>query len=180
LPLIREYRQRLYPYLYDHTGSYAELVDLFQRATQYYETDLVILGDDGERRQIERLDWQAIKHIRRDNYQYLLDWVAAIPEITPIFPALQADNMPFGLPVYFSGAARDAVNEALGKAGIGLIIHWEDICTDPRTNRNSLAVDMTSRMLTLVTDQRIRHKQMDYLAMHLIQAIASAKLSPGN
>jgi dTDP-4-amino-4,6-dideoxygalactose transaminase len=172
LPLIRQYRERLYHYLYDKTGSYPELVDLFQRATQYYETDQVILGDPGEFQQIERLDWQGIRQIRRDNFRYLMHWVSEIPEITPIFSVLQADNMPFGLPVYFSpGGARDRVYAELGKAGIGLTIHWEDICSDPRTNQNHLAVDMAGRMLTLSIDQRIRHKQLDYLAINLIGSL---------
>jgi hypothetical protein len=175
LPLIREYRDQLYHYLFDKTGSYNELIQLYQRATEYYETDLVILGDPGEYQQIERLDWQGIKQIRRDNFQYLMNWVSSIPELTPIFPELQEGNMPFGLPVYFSGVSRDRVNEELGKAGIGMTIHWGDILTDPRTNQNNLAVDMAGRMLTLTIDQRIRRKQMDYLALNLIRGIAAAK-----
>ena len=135
----------------------------------------MILGDAGEYQQIERLDWQGIKQIRRDNFQYLMDWVSAIPEITPIFPELQEDNMPFGLPVYFSGVSRDEVYEALGNAGIGLTLHWDEIRSDPRTKQNKIAVDMAGRMLTLAIDQRIRHKQMDYIAMNLIRGIAAAK-----
>jgi dTDP-4-amino-4,6-dideoxygalactose transaminase len=177
LPLIRAYRERLYPYLYNKTGSYTELVDLFQRATQYYETEPVILGDPGEYEQIERLDWNGIKARRRDNFRYLMHWVASIPEITPIYAELQADNMPFGLPVYFSGGVRDRVYAELGKAGIGLTIHWEDIGSDPRTNQNHQAVDMASRMLTLVIDQRIRHKQMDYMALNLISGLTA--VNPG-
>ena len=99
-----------------------------------------------------------------------------MPEITPLFTGLQDDNMPFGLPVYFwGGGARDRVYAELGKAGIGLTIHWEDICRDPRTNQNPLAVDMAGRMLTLAIDQRISHKQMDYLALNLISGISAAK-----
>lgn len=171
LPLIRQYRERLYPYLYDHTGSYAELASLFQRATRYYDTDLVVLGDPEERQQIERLDWPGIKQVRRENFRYLMDWVSSIPQITPIYRELQEDNLPLGLPVYFSGALRDPVYEALGKAGISLVIHWDELRSDPRTNQNRRAVEMAGRMLTLVIDQRVRRKQMDYLAMKLIQAI---------
>ena len=176
LPLIRQYREKLARYLFDQAGSYEELVDLFQRATDYYETDLVILGDPGEFEQIERLDWPGIKQIRRDNFRYLMHWVAAIPEITPIFPSLQDDAMPFGLPVYFtSEEVSDRVYAELGKAGIGLTIHWDDIGSDARTNQNPLAVDMAGRMLTLAIDQRIRHKQLDYMALNLISGITAAK-----
>jgi hypothetical protein len=104
-----------------------------------------------------------------------MNWITSIPEIRPIFPELQTDNAPFGLPVYFVDADRDRVNEALGNAGIGLTIHWDEICSDPRTLHNRLAVDMVGRMLTLTIDQRMRHKQMDYLAMNLIRGIGAAK-----
>jgi hypothetical protein len=50
------------------------------------------------------------------------------PRNHPIFPELQDDNMTFGLSVYFSRRARDQVYAELGKAGIGLTIHWEDTC----------------------------------------------------
>ena len=165
----------LYHYLFDNTGSYSQLIDLFRPRDCFYETDRSYLGDPGEYEQIERLDWQGIRQIRRENFQYLMNWVSSISEVTPIFPELQEDNMPFGLPVYFSGVSRDQVNEELGNAGIGLTIHWNDIPADPRTNQNALAVDMAGRMLTLVIDQRIRHKQMDYMALNLIGGIAKAK-----
>ncbi len=83
--------------------------------------------------------------------------------------------MPSGLPVYFSEVARDRVYNELGNAGIGLTIHWEDILSNPRNYGNPLAVDMATRMLTLVVDQRTSHKQMDYLVRNLIQGIAVAR-----
>lgn len=175
LPLIRAYREGLYHYLFDGSGSHEALTGLFRRATQVYETDLVVQGDAEERRQIERLDWNGMKQARRENYQYLMKWVTSIPELTPIFPELQEDNAPMGLPVYCIGTDRDRVYEALGKAGIGLTIHWDEIRDDPRTNRNQLAVDMAGKMLTLAIDQRMSRKKMDYLAMQLIHALVAAK-----
>jgi dTDP-4-amino-4,6-dideoxygalactose transaminase len=175
LALIRAYRQRLYHYLFEKTGSYQELTELYRCASEYYETDPVVLGDPGEYQQIECLDWQGIKQIRRDNFRYMMNWVASIPEITPVFAELQEDNMPFGLPVYFAGTSRDRVFEELGNAGIGLTVHWHELQTDPRTNQNKLAVDMAGRMLTLVIDQRIRRKQMDFMALNLIREIGAAK-----
>ncbi len=74
-----------------------------------------------------------------------------------------------------SGSGRDRVYAELGKAGINPTIHRDDICSDPRTNQNPLAVDMAGRMLTLAIDQRIRHKQLDYMALNLISGITAAK-----
>ena len=60
------------------------------------------------------------------------------------------------------GVPRDWLLDELGKAGIGLTVHWEEILSDPRLNGNPVAVDMASRILTLVIDQRTSHKQLDY------------------
>lgn len=175
LPLIRAYRRRLYDYLYEGRGDHAALVDLYNQAARLYETDVVVLGDEAERRQIEQLDWDGIREARRRNYNHLLEWVSAIPELCPLFPALQAEMMPFGLPVYVRGVSRDALYEALGQAGVGLVIHWDEIRSDPRTAGDPLACSMAARMLTLPIDQRAGRKQIDFLAMTLVRAIAAVK-----
>jgi dTDP-4-amino-4,6-dideoxygalactose transaminase len=175
LPLIREYRQRLHDYLVDGAGSYRKLVNLYSLADHYYEIDNVIEGDPGEQQNIERLDWEGIRRIRRENYRYMLEAIASIPEIKPVFPSLQPDAMPLGLPVYVNGVSRDEVYEYLGKKGIGLFIHWEELRHDLRTKGKALAISMSGRMLTLATDQRTSREQMDYLADHLVKGIKLAK-----
>ena len=175
LPLIRDYRQRLHDYLIDGIGSHKKLLDLYSRADRYYERDVVVEGDPGEQAQIERLDWEGIRQKRRENYRYMLDLIAPIPEVKPIFPALQPGIMPLGLPVYLSGVSRDAVYEHLGENGIGLFIHWEELRHDARTNGNALAVSMAGRMLTLAIDQRTSREQMDYLAETLAGGIEKVK-----
>ena len=175
LTLIRDYRQRLYDYLIDGVGSYKKLVELYSRADRYYESDITVDGDPGEQAQIERLDWKGIRKKRRENYRYLLDLIAYIPEVQPIFPALQPANMPLGLPIYLNGVSRDAVYEHLGENSIGLFIHWEELRHDARTNGNTLAVSMAGRMLTLAIDQRTSQAQMDYLAETLAGGIQKVK-----
>ncbi len=83
--------------------------------------------------------------------------------------------MPMGYPVYFTGVSRDGVNNELGNSEIGLSIHWDDLLTDQRTNRNTIAVEMANNMLTLSIDQRITNIQMDYLVRTLRDSIASVK-----
>ncbi len=182
LPLIRDYRRRLADYLFQGTGNHEELVELYERAEAYYESDLVVEGDLHEREQIERMDWKGIQQVRRENYTYLLGLISGIPELSPVFPALQEDNMPLGLPVYVSGVSRDWLLDKLGNAGIGLTVHWNGLLSDPRLNGNPIAVDMASRILTLVIDQRISHKQMDYLVQSLLEHIEENKkqLNPIN
>ena len=177
LPLIREYRKKLPDYLFQDAGIFDELVGLYELAEKYYATDMVVEGDAQERRLIERLDWQGIKQVRRENYDYLLGLICSIPEITPVFPALQEDNMPLGLPIYVSGISRDKLFDELGGAGIGLIIHWEELLRDPRLNGNAVVVEMAGKILTLVIDQRTSHEQMDYLVQNLISAIENIKNS---
>ena len=167
LPLIREYRQQLGEYRYRGTGSHEKLSQLYTQTEQYYEEDFVVMGDPLEREQIEHLDWPGIKRARRGNFNYLLELISEIPSIMPVFPLLQADNMPMGLPVYIEGISRDWLFDQLGDAGIGLTVHWDAPTHDPRLNSDPVAVDMASRMLTLVIDQRTNHKQLDYLADRL-------------
>lgn len=169
LPLIRQYRSQLRDYLLEDKGDPESLEALFALAESYYASDWVVLGDEQERQQIERLDWPAIKQVRRQNYTRLLRSIAGINLISPIFPALQPENMPLGLPVYVRDGLRDQLNEYLGENGIGLTIHWEDLVTDPRLNGNALAVEMTRNILTLAIDQYTSHKQLDFLSQKLAE-----------
>jgi len=179
LPVIRGYRAGLYRYLFRGKGSHKRLEEMFRQAELYYESDPVVEGDSQEREHIERLDWHKIKKVRRENYNTLLKRIEGIEEISTVFPVLQEGILPLGLPVYFSGALRDRVNEEMGKHGIGLTVHWEEIQTHPRTCRNQEAADMAGRMLTLAIDQRTSREQMDYMVEHLAAGIEAAKKTEG-
>ena len=161
LPVIRAYRQKLADYLYQDLDIYDELKALYAHAEELYDSDKVVLGDPLEQAAIERLDWAGIRRARRENYAYLLEAIQSIRALQPIFPELQTDNMPLGLPVYVEGLERDQLQDALGEAGIGLTAHWAEIAQDGRLNQNATAVEMANTMLTLVIDQRTSHKQMD-------------------
>ncbi len=164
LPLIREYRSRLVEYLFQSRGGWEELNRLYRLAELYYESDPIVEGDADERRQIEHLDWPGIMEKRRENYRYLLNLVSGLPELTPLFTDIPEGVMPLGLPVYIRAVPRDWLFDRLGEAGIGLTIHWDAILRDPRLNRNPLAAEMAGKMLTLVIDQRVTHKHLDYQA----------------
>ena len=177
LPLIRQYRSQLKAYLFEDIGDRETLEELFSRAESYYARDGVVLGDEEERQQIEHLDWAAIKQVRRQNYTSLLSLISRNQLISPIFPALQPDNMPLGLPVYVRNGLRDELNEYLGENGIGLTIHWEDLLVDPRLNGNALAVEMTRNILTLAIDQYTSPKQLEYLSQKLVEFAATRNLA---
>ena len=176
LPLIRQYRSQLRDYLFQDIGERESLEALFELAESYYASEGVVLGDEQERQQIEHLDWAAIKQIRRQNYTRLLRSIAGIGLLSPIFPTLQPENMPMGLPVYVSNGLRDALNDYLGENGIGLTIHWEDLISDPRLNGNALAVEMTRNILTLVIDQYTSQEQLEFLSQKL--ADFAAEVNP--
>lgn len=175
LPLIREYREKLANYLYQGSIAYEELDQLYNLGEVYYETDIIVEGDRQEQLQIERLDWEGIKKVRRENYQYLLNSISAIKELSPVFPVLQKNVMPLGLPVYVSGVSRDWLFDQLGSAGIGLTIHWDELVKDSRLNENTVAVEMANKILTLVIDQRTSHNQMDYMVQILYDRINQAQ-----
>ena len=175
LPLIRQYRSRLRDYLLEDCGDWEELEALFDQAESFYASDGVVLGDEQERQQIEQLNWAAIKQIRRQNYNSLLRSIAGIKALSPIFPFLQPNNMPMGLPVYVREGFRNQLNEYLGENGIGLTIHWEELSADRRLNSNALAVKMTQNILTLAIDQYTSPRQLEYLSQKLKDFFAAVK-----
>jgi hypothetical protein len=172
LPLIREYRKRLYGYLFEDKDDRAALSEIFLRAEQFYKSDGVVLGDKEEKNAIEHLDWEGIKQTRRKNYSYLLKLIHTIPEIEPIYSLLPNDVMPMGLPIYLKGVDRDKVHESLGEAGIGLLVHWSEILQNSTTRQNVQVVDMMNHMLTLNVDQRTSQKQLEYMTVKLAGAVA--------
>ncbi len=171
LPLIRKYREGLSCYLHQEKGDPDELDDLFHRSEFFYQKDQVVEGDLNERDGIEHQDWQGICHIRRSNYNYLLNQIKDTVGILPLFPALQEQNMPMGLPVIFSGISRDKVNETLGNSQIGMTIHWEKMHGHPFTLAQKQAVEMSRQILTLTIDQYTTKDQLDYLVRILKTAI---------
>jgi len=167
LPLIRAYRQGLYAYQVEHRGSHARLRALYRQAERLYERLPVIHGDAQERCEIEHLDWAGLRQARRSNYKTLLDLLNSIPQAVPVFPQLQADTLPLGLPVYLPRGLRDRVYEALGQAGVGAVIHWPPHArADPHTRAAA------ERMLTLPVDERAGRKHMEYVALQLSRALA--------
>ncbi len=171
LPLIREYRSQLRPYLFDGCGNHSQLEQLFYQAEDYYDSDQVIFGDPEEKQKIDGFDWPQIKSIRRSNYLYLLDLLKNIPQITPLFPSLQDEIMPMGLPVYCYGYSRDLILDRLSEESISLTVHWEDLLTHPKTKMDPLVGKMAGNMITLPIDQYTSQSQMDYLVHHLKTAI---------
>jgi len=172
LPLMRAYRRELREYLLNGRGSYRRLAALHARAERFYEQDMVITGDLLEQERIERQDWKGIRQKRRDNYHYLLDRLPDIPEIKPLFPVLDQDASPLGLPVYVEGVSRDGLYEYLGEHSIGLFIHWQEILGDARFKDVPEVYGMAGRMLTLTCDQRTSQNQLDYLLDCIKKGIA--------
>lgn len=173
LPIIREYRKRLRSYLFEGSGKRDDLDRLFYLAESYYEKDGVILGNIEERQKIESLDWKAIKDIRRSNYLYLLSLIGNIPNIHPVYPALQADIMPMGLPVYVSEFSRDLLIDLLAEESISLTVHWDALLSDARVQNNHSAIKMAQKILTLPVDQYTNKSQLDYLCDHLARTLSS-------
>jgi hypothetical protein len=171
LPLIRQYRTGLSRYLFQNEGDREDLVALFEQAETFYEKDQVVQGDVQERACIEHLDWQGIHRVRRENYAYLLNQLKGIPGVSPIFPALQQNNMPLGLPIFFNGISRDMVNAYLGDHQIGLTIHWEHMHENPITSPQKMAMEKADRILTLTIDQYTHRTHLDYLVEQLKMAL---------
>ena len=177
LPIIRRYRRQLRSYLFEGNGDREALDELFYQAESFYIPDSVILGDAEEQRNIERLDWAAIMAVRRSNYTYLLGQILDMPGIIPVFPALQDEIMPMGMPVYISGMPRDSLLELLAEVSISLTVHWDDLLSDPRTQTSPKVHAMAERILTLPVDQYTSKSQLDYMVDHLTRILSTCSTS---
>lgn len=171
LPLIREYRRLLPSYLFEGQGRREDFERLFYQAEAFYESDSVVIGDPIERQKIEHLDWAAIRKVRRENYNLLIKGISQLPALEPVFPDMQENNMPLGLPVYLHGHNRDELLEALADESISLTVHWDALLTDPRTNTNPLSLEMASRIITLPVDQYTNGEQIEYLLAQLKKSL---------
>jgi len=173
LPLIREYRSLLPSYLFKERGCREDLERLFYQAESFYESDGVVIGDPLERQKIEHMDWTAIRKIRRENYNRLLEGISQLPALAPVYPSLQEDNMPMGLPVYLNGPDRDQLLETLADDSISLTVHWDALLTDPRTKTNPQTAEMASSIITLPVDQYTNSKQIEYLLAQLKKTLTN-------
>ena len=172
LGAIRAYRAGLGEYLRGGKGSHRGLASLLRRAERAYEREYTVMGDPQERAAIERLDWEGIRRVRRENYAYGMELLPSIPGVRAVFPKLQEGIMPLGLPVYLEEVTARGVLELLAREQVGLVTHWEEIPRDRRTRGNRRAVGMAERMITLAVDQRAGKREMEYQSLQLVRAMA--------
>ena len=163
LPVIREYRQTFARLLADGAESFDALNVLFDQSEHHYYADLTVLGDSDEQTSVERLDWLAIEATRKANYRRLYDQLVDVPEIEIIFPKVSPDGPPLGFPIYVKNGRRDVFLDYLREGQIYPIVHW-DILRDSRINMHPKTVAMSSKIITLLLDQRFGLDDMDYEA----------------
>ena len=163
LPVMRQFRQTFARLLAEGADDFNELNPLFDESERLYYADLTVLGDPGERSASERLDWTAIETTRKANHRRLRDQLAGVSEIEIIFPEASPHGSPLGFPIYVKNGQRDALLNHLREQNIYPPVHW-DIRNDPRINTISQTVAMSSRILTLILDQRFDLEDMDYQA----------------
>lgn len=154
---IRRARELKTAYVLKALGSENIYLDAFHSAeVLYYRT--VSSGDMVEMQNIKYLNLDAIKKKRIENYQYLLPKLQRIKAIEGIFSNTE-DRIPLGFPVYINTSLRDYLRLELMKQGIFLPVHW-DLRGEKRIH-SSYAKEISSRILTLVIDQRYTKEDMD-------------------
>lgn len=163
LLIIRRARSMKKEFILSNKGSERYYLESFNQAEQeYYKGNQPISGDLDEKFSIEHLDWNSIIRKRRENYCYLVNKIKNIRDITILFPLLEEDQVPLGLPVYIKKEKRNKLKNDLKKNNIFLPIHWS-LSTDKRFESNDREVIMSENILTLVIDQRYSFVDLDYL-----------------
>lgn len=104
-------------------------------------------------------NWETAWHIRRENYQYLLDnWSSK--EITPLFETLPTSVCPLGFPI--RSTERDRLRSWLISQRIYPPIHWLRSCYVSPSEFPEAAT-LAEQELTLPIDQRYGLQHMDYI-----------------
>lgn len=163
LPVIREYRQTFARLIADGTDNFDVLNPLFDQSERQYYADLTVLGDSGEQTSVEHLDWAAIEETRKANHQRLYDQLADVPEIEIIFSKVSSHGPPLGFPIYIKNGQRDAMLNYLRERYVYPLVHW-DVLNDSRINKIPQTVAMSTKIITLILDQRFSLEDMDYEA----------------
>jgi hypothetical protein len=163
LPIIRRFRKTFARLLDEGAENFDELNPLFDESERQYYADLTVWGDPDERAAAERLDWAAIEAKRKANHQRLLERLSDVPGIEIIFPKVSPNGLPLGFPIYTKNGRREALLNHLREQNVYPVVHW-DILKDPRINKIPQTVAMSTKILTLILDQRFDLEDMDYEA----------------
>jgi len=111
-------------------------------------------------------DWVNVWHVRRKNYQYLLDtWPVAHME--PLFKQLPASVCPLGFAI--RTAKRDSLRQYLITKGVFSPIHWR---RPPQVSPEEFpeAALLAEQELTIPIDQRYGLPHMEYIIEALCHA----------
>jgi hypothetical protein len=122
--------------------------------------DLTISGPS--RYLLRRFDWNSIYVRRRANYSYLLDLIADVPGLKPVFGALPDGSCPQILPVLAEN--RDEVLTSLQQRGIKAGCWPEDTVTDTGCEKADL---MMQKMLILPVQQNLKKRHIRLCAKHV-------------
>jgi len=163
LPVIRQYRRGFADLIAAGAESFDVLNPLFEQSEAHYYADLVVLGDPDERSAAERLDWAAIEAARKANHGRLCERLAGVAGIEILFPHVSPHGPPLGFPIYVRDGRREALLDYLRERNVYPPVHW-DVLADPRLNKMPETVGMSSKIITLLLDQRFSLDDMDYQA----------------
>ena len=158
--LIREARELKTKFILNKEISENEYLEKFRIADQTYITNNLEVGNKDEKYKIDHIDWKLIAEIRRENYRYLVKMLLELRDIEVIFPELEQDTIPIGLPIYLKKGKRDELRDFLKRQDIFAPIHW-NLQNDIRLSKNFVAIEMSKEILTLVIDQRYSKGDMD-------------------
>ncbi|MBE5808162.1 MAG: hypothetical protein E7317_07475 [Clostridiales bacterium] len=107
-------------------------------------------ADEASVRALEALDAGRIRRARRENAARLMDGLAGVPGLAPVYTSMVPGDCPMFVPVLVE-RGRDLLRRRLIDERIYLPVHWPD------SARN----DISARELSLVCDQRYAAGDMD-------------------
>jgi dTDP-4-amino-4,6-dideoxygalactose transaminase len=109
---------------------------------------------------------------RRENYLRLLDSIAGIPGLAPLFPDLPSSAVPLSMPVRVTDGHRNAVVASLQAEGIAATSWWSGYnrhldFSDKQQTDLSAARALKDSVLSLPSHQYLGPKEIDHIASRL-------------
>jgi dTDP-4-amino-4,6-dideoxygalactose transaminase len=160
---IKKARKQKTGFIASNEGLEYDYLSTFKLAEELYYKQYSI-GSNSEKELINTANFTEIKKIRNQNYKYLYNSLLDVGSIKIIFPKID-DKAPLGLPIYIDNDKRNFLVKKLRDSHIYLPVHW-NLDNEERINNNK-SKWMSSRMVTLVIDQRYDKNDMYRLAAEI-------------
>lgn len=173
--LMNEARLKKTEYVKCNIGNEKEFLNLFIEADEAYYERKCVNGISNESKELlNKVNYELIKQLRIDNYNYLYDKLKNLSNIKIIFnKELIYDNTPLAFPILID--KRDVIRKDLRKSSIYCPVHW-DVRNERWIKEYHKSLYIANNILTIPIDNRYNIEDMNRVLGEIIKLIERNKV----